>query len=102
MLKADTTVIIYFISLIIIVSGYLIHLSDRIHPIDCDNNGKFSSIFNCMWLVIATITTVGYGELSSSSYIGRLISLIAAFLGLLVTAVLIEVIQSAISLTNNE
>lgn len=102
-IKADALrVIVISISLIIIVGGYLIHLNERRYPVDCDSSGKFSSVFNCMWLVIATITTVGYGELSSVSLMGRFISLFAAFLGLLFTAVMIEVITSSISLTDSE
>ena len=73
--------------------GYLFHLAERKHPLDCsDASGAFSSISNCMWLVIITISTVGYGDLSTVTVLGRLISLLTAFIGLLISATLIGIV----------
>ena len=94
-LKADPLKSIFYTwSLLIICCGYLIHLAERKAPIDCsDNSGRFSSIGNCIWLVIITIFTVGYGDMSTSSVLGRIISLQTAFIGLLISALLIGIVQ---------
>jgi voltage-gated potassium channel len=81
----------------------LIHLAERKHPLDCsDPSGAFSSISNCMWLVIITISTVGYGDLSTVTVLGRLLSLLTAFIGLMISATLIGIVQERITLSDDE
>jgi len=88
---------------LIVSCGYLIHLAERKHPLDCsDASGAFSSISNCMWLVIITISTVGYGDLSTVTVLGRLISLLTAFIGLMISATLIGIVQERLTLSDDE
>ena len=55
-----------------------------------------------MWLVIITISTVGYGDLSTVTVLGRLISLLTAFIGLLISATLIGIVQERLTLSDDE
>lgn len=45
--------------------SYMVYLAERTYPINCgDLSGKFSTYFNSLWLIIVTVFTVGYGELT--------------------------------------
>ncbi len=45
--------------------SYMVYLAERKFPIDCeDMSGKFSTYFNSLWLIIVTVFTVGYGDLT--------------------------------------
>mmetsp|Transcript_23584 Transcript_23584/g.36286 ORF Transcript_23584/g.36286 Transcript_23584/m.36286 type:complete len:241 (-) Transcript_23584:630-1352(-) len=103
-LKGDPLKLIFFVwSLLIFCCGILIHLAERIDPIDCsDSAARFSSVWNCMWYVIITIFTVGYGDMSTGTFLGRVISLATAFVGLLISALLIGIAQQQITLNDEE
>ena len=54
------------ISLLSLSSAYMIYIVERQNPVDCSvNSGKFSSYGNCLWMVLITIFTVGYGDMSA-------------------------------------
>ena len=49
---------------LLLTCGYMIHLAERVYPIDCtDMSGKFSTYLNALWLVIITVFTVGNGDI---------------------------------------
>ncbi len=65
---------IIFMGLFIILCGHVLYWSER--GKDAINDHYFPGIFEAFWCVIATITTVGYGDIAPRKWIGRL----AAFL----------------------
>jgi hypothetical protein len=58
---------------------------------------KFSNVFNSFWVIIATMTTVGYGDLFPTTYFGRVISTAACILGTFVLSLLIVFLNNQIS-----
>ena len=56
---------------------------------------------NCYWLIIVTMTTVGYGEMYPKSHFGRFIAVIACIVGMLLVS-LIVVSLTIISEFSNE
>jgi hypothetical protein len=52
----------------------------------------FLSVFDASWFTIATITTVGYGDLSPTSDIGKMLAMICMVLGLLAMAMPVTVL----------
>ena len=48
-----------------------------------------------LWLVIATMTTVGYGDTAPESWGGRILAMTAAVIGILLTAITISVVPRA-------
>jgi hypothetical protein len=52
----------------------------------------FRSIFDSCWFVMTTITTVGYGDLSPTSGIGKAIAMVCMVLGILALAMPITVL----------
>jgi len=43
----------------------------------------FSNFFNCFYFIVVTGTTVGYGDMSPVSYVGKLIALLTVAVGLI-------------------
>jgi len=62
----------------------------------------FIEFSNCMWVIIVTITTVGYGDIVPASHMGRLAGFLALFVGLLITALIITVFSEVCKLRAHE
>ena len=56
---------------------------------------KFSSIPNAMYWSLITLTTVGYGDVSPVTTVGKFISIFTAFLGVSIVAMLTGIVASA-------
>ena len=81
----------------------MIYIAERQNPVDPTiNSGKFSSYGNCLWMVLITIFTVGYGEMSAHTVLGRDISLFMAFTCLLIIATMINIVQNSLHLSEDE
>lgn len=65
---------------------------------------KFSSIFHCMWWAVATLTTIGYGDMFPITTGGKIFTSIIVLIGLGVVAVPTGLFASAItrSIKSNE
>lgn len=53
-----------------------------------------SSIFTCFWLMIITITTVGYGDISPITLQGKLVAVAAMIFGIIYTAMPLAIVGS--------
>ncbi len=88
---------------IIFVSAYLLYLSERRYPVDCSTQAAdFSEYKNSVWCIVMTVLTVGYGDLAAATFLGRTISIVATFLGLVWTATLIGSVSDYLNLNNEE
>lgn len=58
---------------------------------------NFKSIFDCLWWAVATLTTVGYGDVYPITLGGRLFTFMVLMLGLGVVAVPTGIISSALA-----
>jgi hypothetical protein len=84
----------FAVGALLFTCSYMIFLAERTNPVDCSEvSGKFSTYSNCLWLVIITVFTVGYGDLTSQTDIGRAIAIIAALCGLILSATLIGLVH---------
>lgn len=57
---------------------------------------KFQSVFHCLWWAVATLTTVGYGDVYPITVGGRFFTFIMLLLGLGIVAVPAGVVSSAL------
>jgi len=69
---------IFYLLMFIIICGHVLWLAEKGR--DAISDKYIPGIFDAFWCVIATMTTVGYGDVAPKKYIGRF----AAFLVMLV------------------
>ena len=62
----------------------------------------FSNYWNCIWCIIITMTTVGFGDYYPSSIIGRIIGIISCFMGVFLISMLVVTITNVLNLTPHE
>lgn len=65
-------------------------------------SNDFTNTYNCIWYVMVTMTTVGYGDYVTSTNLGRLLSLINAVMGNLILSLLILSLQQQFFFIKNE
>ena len=71
------------LALLLIISGHLIWLFERDeNPLQFPPN-YLDGVDDGLWWSVATMTTVGYGDKSPKSFLGRLLGVIWMFLGVL-------------------
>jgi len=56
-----------------------------------DAESPFANLYNCIYFTLVTMTTVGYGDYSPNSYVGKLLALIAALCGIYNVTLLINI-----------
>jgi len=57
-----------------------------------EEESPFSDMFSCVWFVIVTMTTLGYGDMLPESYVGRMVAMTTVFVGLCNITFLINII----------
>ena len=57
---------------------------------------------NCVWLVVITMTTVGYGDEYPATILGRLISILASISAVVMLAITVNLVITKLSLTRPE
>jgi voltage-gated potassium channel len=91
------------VAVLLFSCSYMVYLAERTFPVDCDlDSGKFSTYFNSLWLIIITVFTVGYGDLTPQTDLGRGIAVVAALCGLMLSATLIGLVHQYLTLNNDE
>eukprot|EP00347_Sterkiella_histriomuscorum_P005684 403355659 len=62
----------------------------------------FDDYFQSIWLIVITITTVGYGDIVAFSFFGRFMIMITAFWGAFLISLLIVSVGNIFQLTRNQ
>jgi voltage-gated potassium channel len=57
-------------------------------------NSKIKTILDALWWCVATVTTVGYGDIVPISNIGRIVAIFYMFFGISMLAILMSVITN--------
>jgi voltage-gated potassium channel len=77
---------------LLVLASALLHLAEReAHPED------FGSIPRAMWWAIVTLTTVGYGDVSPTTSLGKVLAAVVAILGIGLIAMPAGILASAFS-----
>eukprot|EP00347_Sterkiella_histriomuscorum_P006725 403351673 len=96
----------YTLFFILIVTLVYISLIIRILEITfVSSDGKrfaFEYIYNSMWLVIITMTTVGYGDIYPQTHFGRFFGVISCLIGMLLVSYLVVGMNSLFDFTPQE
>ena len=59
-------------------------------------------MINCMWNVIITLTTVGYGDLYPKTLMGRFVGVIIAFWGVFIVSFFVVTLNNMLTFSPNE
>ena len=100
-IRALTVPMFFLLVFVLLFAAMLYYLE----PGDWDEHGnyvdrssggpnEFTSIFSCFWLIIITITTVGYGDISPSTESGKIVCVAAMIFGILYTAMPLAIVGS--------
>ncbi|CAJ0946668.1 unnamed protein product, partial [Mesorhabditis belari] len=84
--------LVFFLVLGIVVFASLVYYAERGVEVNPDN--QFQSIPIGLWWAIVTMTTIGYGDITPNTYLGRLIGSVCALAGVLTIALPVPVIVS--------
>jgi voltage-gated potassium channel Kch len=57
-------------------------------------NSKIKTLLDALWWCVATVTTVGYGDIVPVSILGRVVALFYMFFGITMIAILLSVITN--------
>ena len=63
---------------------------------------NYRSMVSCMWNVIITLGTVGYGELFPKTLFGRMVAILICFWGIIILSIFVVTINSFLEFSINE
>lgn len=88
--KADLAITLFVAFILLVLSSTLMyHFESEVQP------DKFASIGHSFWWAVATLTTVGYGDVYPVTAIGKLLSAVIALIGIGFVALPTGIISSA-------
>ena len=81
------------------VTAYVVYIFESTSPVLSWSGSSEHSLADSLWLVIITMTTVGYGDIVPRGWLTKSVIVASALIGVFLTAMLISVIQRALVLT---
>jgi hypothetical protein len=65
-------------------------------------NPKFASYLDCMWCLVITFWTIGYGDLVPKTLLGRFVAVITGFLGIVTAAIITATLANSMQFSVKE
>lgn len=59
-------------------------------------------MIDMLWLIPVTMTSIGYGDITPQSYIDRFIAVFVGFYGMVISAFLVDALNSILQITRRE
>lgn len=88
-----------FFTISSIIFAFQIYLVERRAAyLSGDPLGMCNNFNNALWLVLMTITTVGYGDYFPHTFIGRIIILIVAIWGTFIVSMMVVVVSNTLKM----
>ena len=85
----EILVSVFFVLILLIIASLLIYYAE--HDAQPD---KFPNAFSGLWWAVATLTTVGYGDIYPVTAVGRLLGAVIAIMGIGMVAVPTSILSS--------
>jgi len=82
----------------VLAFSYLLMLFERPQL----KESPLTNYFNCIWLVIITMTTVGFGDVCPTTMLGRLVAIVASLTALVMFALIVNVVMEKLQLSRQE
>ncbi len=71
-------------------------------PLNEISGQDFSQLSNCMWNVIITLSSVGYGDIYPKTFFGRWIGILICFWGVFIISFFVVTITNILLFTSAE
>jgi hypothetical protein len=65
-------------------------------------NSRFESYLDCMWCLVITFWTIGYGDLFPTTLLGRFVAVTTGFLGIVTAAIITATLANAMQFSVKE
>ncbi len=100
-------------SVLLVFAGYSLYVTERLvcsyersalglnDPLACGGN-ELLSFWNAQWILIITISTIGYGDVYPYTHGGRFVAVLAGFAGMIIIALAITFTNGSLSLNRSE
>jgi len=85
-----------------LIFAYMLRICERPLTRNPDYTMIINNFWNALWCVIATMTTVGYGDFYAITNFGRLVSFFCCTWGALVISVMVVVLTSVLEMSASE
>jgi potassium intermediate/small conductance calcium-activated channel subfamily N protein 2 len=82
-----------FISIFVFALGVRVY--ERPYQRDLGSSQDYNYVWNSMWLVVLTMTTVGYGDFFPTTHLGRLIIIISCFWGVFLVSMMVVTLNDS-------
>ena len=80
--------------------AYCVRIFER--PLMPVTNQNFDSFGNCMWFLIVTMATVGFGDYWPTSYLGRIVGMLSCFWGVFTLSTMVVILNNLLEFTEGE
>ena len=111
--KAELTyrpyIALFFVTLVVIsICAYFVRIGEygvmdyQTQAKNLSEQNDLAYLLNCIWLIIITMVTVGYGDEFPRSHFGRVVIIIASILGMLLVSIIIVSLGNLIEFTDEE
>merc|ERR1712216_511474 len=98
MLRDSLQTLLYLFAMSVLTLAYAMLVFER--PIGPDTN--LDLMENSVWLIIITMTTVGYGDIYPQTPMGRQVAVIAALLAVVLVALAVGAVTDRLTLSRDE
>jgi len=92
--------VIFALVMPLVALSYCVRVFER--PLIPVSGQNFDSFANCMWLVIITMATVGYGDYWPLSYLGRIVGMISCFWGVFTLSTMVVILNNLLEFSEPE
>lgn len=101
-LKRKNPYVFIGVSLVIpiLCAAYCLRIFER--PMIPTSGQRFDEFINCVWCVIITMTTVGYGDYFPISTFGRMIGIISCLWGVFIVSIFVVTLNGLLEFTKSE
>ncbi len=111
--KAELTyrpyIALFFVTIVVIsICAYFVRIGEygvmdyQTQAKNLSEQNDLAYLLNCIWLIIITMVTVGYGDEFPRSHFGRVVIIIASILGMLLVSIIIVSLGNLIEFTDEE
>jgi len=102
MKKRPTLLLAMLLIVIIYVFAYALYITENVVLIRAGKSPNIDSFMTSIWMVVVTISTVGYGDVTPKTKLGRLVTMVAALSGMVLFSLMTNSLTTELLLNPDE